>query len=57
MINILYNLNEINNIKNNSSKSYLKNVYNILFYNNNEQISFKDEIFYEKIFNVDASYK
>ena len=52
---ILYNLNEINNIKNNSSKSYLKNVYNILFYNNNEQISFKDEIFYEKEFNVNAS--
>ena len=52
---ILHNLNEINYIKNNNSKSYLKNVYNILFYNNNEQISFKDEIFYEKIFNVDAA--
>ena len=43
----------INYLKNN--KSYLKNVYNILFYNNNEQISFKDEIFYEKEFNVNAS--
>ena len=53
--NIAYNLNEINNIKNNSSTSYLKNVYNILFYNNNEQISFKDEIFYEKEFDVNAS--
>ena len=53
--NISSNLEKINNIKNNSSKSYLKNVYNILFYNNNEQISFKDEIFYEKEFNVDAS--
>ena len=52
---ILYNLNEINYLKNNKSKSYLKNVYNILFYNNNEQISFKDEIFYEKEFNVNAS--
>ena len=52
---ILTNLNEINNIKNNSSKSHLKNVYNILFYNNNEQISFKDEIFYEKEFDVNAS--
>ena len=52
---ILYNLNEINYIKNNNSKSYLKNVYNILFYNNNEQISFKDEIFYEKIFDTNAS--
>ena len=49
------NLNEINYIKNNNSKSYLKNVYNILFYNNNEQISFKDEIFYEKEFDVNAS--
>ena len=48
------NLNEINNIKNNF-KLYLKNVYNILFYNNNEQISFKDEIFYEKILDVDAA--
>ena len=52
---ILTNLNEINNIKKNNSKSYLKNVYNILFYNNNEQISFKDEIFYEKEFDVNAS--
>ena len=50
---ILSNLNEINYLKNN--KSYLKNVYNILFYNNNEQISFKDEIFYEKVFDIDAS--
>ena len=30
---ILSNLNEINSIKNNNSKSCLKNVYNILFYN------------------------
>ena len=52
---ILHNLIEINYIKNNNSKSYLKNIYNILFYDNNEQISFKDEIFYEKIFNVDAA--
>ena len=49
------NLGKINNIKNNSSKSHLKNVYNILFYNNNEQISFKDEIFYEKEFDVNAN--
>ena len=53
--NIASNLNEINNIKKNNSKSYLKNVYNILFYDNNEQISFKDEIFYEKEFDVNAS--
>ena len=52
---ILTNLNEINYLKKNISKSYLKNVYNILFYNNNEQISFKDEIFYEKVFDIDAS--
>ena len=52
---ILTNSSEINNIKKNSSKSYLKNVYNILFYNNNEQISFKDEIFYEKIFELNAN--
>ena len=49
------NLNEINYLKNNNSKSYLKNVYNILFYNNNEQISFKDEIFYEKIFELNVN--
>ena len=53
--NIAYNLSEINNIKNNSSKSYLKNVYNILFYNNNEQISFKDKIFYEKVFDLNVN--
>ena len=52
---ILHNLNEINYLKNNNSKSYLKNVYNFLFYNNNEQISFKDEIFYEKIFELNAN--
>ena len=50
---ILTNLNKINYLENN--KSYLKNVYNILFYNNNEQISFKDEIFYEKVFDVNFS--
>ena len=30
--NIVYNLEEINYIKNDNSKSYLKNVYNILFH-------------------------
>ena len=30
--NIVYNLNEINYIKNNISKPYLKDIYNILFY-------------------------
>ena len=51
--NIAYNLSEINNIKNNVSKSYLKNIYNVLFYNEKTQINFKG-IFYEKIFTVDA---
>ena len=52
---ILSNSSEINYLKNNSSKSYLKNVYNILFYDSKKQISFKDEIFYEKIFDIDAA--
>ena len=51
--NIGYNLSEINNIKNNISKSYLKNIYNVLFYDEKTQIDFK-KIFYEKIFTVDA---
>ena len=53
--NITSNLNEINYLKKNKHTQYLKNVYNILFYNNNEQISFKDEIFYEKIFELNAN--
>ena len=51
---ILYNLNEINYLKNNSSKSYLKNVYNILFHNRKTQVSFK-KYFFEKVFDVNAS--
>ena len=51
--NIAYNLNEINYLKNN--KSYLKNVYNILLYDSKKQISFKDNIFYEKVFDINAS--
>ena len=38
---------------NNSSKSYLKNIYNILFYNEEKQIN-SGEIFYEKIFVIDS---
>ena len=53
--NIASNLSEINYLKNNNSKSYLKNVYNILFYNEKKQISFKNDIFYEKLFDIDAS--
>ena len=53
--NIAYNLNEINYLKNNKSTQHLKNVYNILFYDSKKQISFKDEIFYEKVFNVNST--
>ena len=49
-----YNLNEINYIKNNITKSYLKNIYNILFYESKTQIDFKN-IFFEKVFDVNAS--
>ena len=45
------NLREINYLKNN--KSYLKNIYNILFYDKKTQIDFRN-IFYEKVFDVNA---
>ena len=48
-------MSEINYIKNNNSKSYLKNLYNILLYNSKTQISFKKDEFYEKIFDINAS--
>ena len=51
--NIAYDLSEINYIKNNISKSYLKNIYNILFYNKKTQIDFRN-LFYEKVFDVNA---
>ena len=51
--NIAYNLEEINYIKNNISKSYIKNIYNILFYDSNTQVDFKG-IFFEKIFKVNV---
>ena len=51
--NILSNSSELDYIKNNISKSYLKNLYNVLFYDDKTQINFKG-IFYEKIFNIDA---
>ena len=52
---ILSNLNEINYLKNNKSTQYLKNVYNILIYDSKIQIDFREDIFYEKIFDVNAS--
>ena len=50
---ILFNLNEINYLKNNKSTQYLKNVYNILFYDRKTQVSFRD-YFFEKVFDVNA---
>ena len=52
---IAYNLSEINYLKKNKSTQYLKNVYNILLYNSKTQISFKKDVFYEKIFDVNAN--
>ena len=52
--NIAYNLSEINYIKNNISKPYLKNIYNILFYEPKTQIDFRG-IFFEKVFDFNAN--
>ena len=52
--NIAYNLSEIDYIKNNISKPYLKNIYNILFYDKKAQVDFRN-LFYEKVFDVNAS--
>ena len=51
--NIAYNLSEIDYIKNNISKPYLKNVYNILFYESKTQIDFRN-LFYKKVFDVNS---
>ena len=51
---ILYNSSEITYIENNISKPYLKNIYNILFYESKTQIDFRG-IFFEKVFDVNAS--
>ena len=48
-------MSEINYLKNNKSTQYLKNVYNILLYDKKTQISFKKDVFYEKVFDIDAS--
>ena len=47
-------MSEINYIKNNISKLYLKNIYDILFYDSKTQIDFKN-LFYEKVFDVNAN--
>ena len=51
--NIAYNLSEIDYIKNNISKSYLKNIYNISIHDEKTQVDFRG-IFFEKVFVVDA---
>ena len=50
---ILHNLSEINYIKNNISKSYLKNIYNVSFYDKKTQIDFRN-LFYEKVFDINS---
>ena len=52
--NISTNLSEINYLKDNTPKSYLKNIYNIIFYDEKTQIDFTN-IFYEKVFDVNAN--
>ena len=52
---ILYNLNEINYIKNNKSTQYLKNIYNVLIYDSKNQIGFRKDLFFEKIFDVNSN--
>ena len=52
--NMAYNLGEINYIKNNMPKSYLKNIYNILFHDKKTQVDFRN-LFYENVFDVNAN--
>ena len=53
LIKISNNEDEITYIKNNISKPYLKNIYNILIYDVKTQIDFSNT-FYEKLFDVNA---
>ena len=53
-IKINSNEDEITYIKNNISKPYVKNIYNVLFYESKTQTNFTG-IFYEKVFDVNAS--
>ena len=52
--NIASNLSEINYLIKNKSTQYLKNVYNILFYDKKTQIDFRNN-FYNKTFDVNAN--
>ena len=54
LIKINSNEDEITYIKNNISKPYLKNIYNILIYESKTQIDFTG-IFFEKVFDVNAN--
>ena len=47
-------MSEIYYIKNNKSKSYLRNIYSILFYDKKTQVDFRN-LFYEKVFDVNAN--
>ena len=49
---ILYNLSEINYIKNNNSKSYLKNIYNILFYDKKLKLVLLKMIYFMKKYSI-----
>ena len=51
---ILTNLNEINYLKDNKSIQYLKNVYNISFYDRKTQVSFKKYCF-ERVFDINSN--
>ena len=51
---ILYNLSEIDYLKKNKSTQYLRNVYDILFYDKKTQIYFRN-LFYEKVFDVSSN--
>ena len=48
-------MGEINYIKNNKTTQYLKNVYNILFYDKKTQIDFRKDIFYVKVFELNCN--
>ena len=48
-------MSEINYLKNNNSTQYLKNVYNILFYESKTQINFRN-LFYEKVFDINSKH-
>ena len=52
--NIASNLSEIDYLKKYKCTQYLKNVYNILFYDKKTQIGFRN-MFYEKVFDVNAN--